>query len=132
MLSERRLLVPLGGSDQPERVMRAVCELADEDATLFAAVVIEVSPLLPLDAELAEEEARARLLLVRARAAAEALGVYCVPRIVRARRASAALLVLAAEEDAEIVLVGSGGHHLRRSERQLLRKAPDRVLLLAA
>ena len=131
MLSERRLLVPLGGSDQPERVMRAVCELADEDATLFAAVVIEVSPLLPLDAELAEEEARARLLLVRARAAAESLGVYCVPRIVRARRASDALLDLAAEEDAEIVLVGSG-HHLRRSERQLLRKAPDRVLLLAA
>ena len=132
MLSERRLLVPLTGSPEPESVMRTVCDLADEDATVFAAVVIEVSPLLPLDAELAEAEARARLLIRCARTVAESTGVHFVPRIVRARRAAAALLELAAEEGAEIVLVGSAGHRLRRSQRQLLRKAPDRVLLLAA
>jgi nucleotide-binding universal stress UspA family protein len=131
MLSDRRLLVPLCASQEPERVMRTVCDLADEDATVFAVVVIEVSPLLPLDAELAREEADARLLVARARTVAESCGVHCVARIVRARRAAVAVLDLAAEEDAEIVLVG-GGHHPRRSERQLLRKAPDRVLLVAA
>jgi nucleotide-binding universal stress UspA family protein len=132
MSCERRVLVPLTGSPEPERVMSSVCGLVDEDATVIAAVVIEVSPLLPLDAELAEEEAGARLLLVRARTAADSCGVHCVSRIVRARKASGAILELAVEEDAEIVIVGSGGHHLRRSERQLLRKAPDRVLLVAA
>jgi nucleotide-binding universal stress UspA family protein len=129
---ERRLLVPLTGSPEPERVLSTVVGLVeDREATVIAVVVIEVSPLLPLNAEMAEEEAGARQLLARARTVAEAY-VHYVPRIVRARKAAAAILELAAEEDAEIVVVDAGGHHLRRAERQLLRKAPGRVLVVPA
>lgn len=99
---------------------------------MIAVVVIEVSPLLPLDAQMSDEEACARTLLARAQMVANSCGVGFMPRIVRARRTVAALLELAAEEDAEIVVVDSGGHHLRRAERQLVRKAPDRVLVVAA
>jgi nucleotide-binding universal stress UspA family protein len=128
---ERRLLVPLTGSPEPERVLSTVVRLVeDTEATVIAVVVIEVSPLLPLDAEMAEEEAGARQLLARARTVAESCGVHYVPRIVRARKAAAAILELAAEEDAEIVVVDAGGRHLRRAERQLLRKAPGRVLVV--
>src|SRR5262245_7345368 len=132
MPSERRLLVPLTGSPRPERVLETVCAFAGEDVSVIAVVVIEVSPLLPLDAQLSEEEAGARVLLARARMVADSCGVGFVPRIVRARKTVPALLELAADEKAEIVVVDSGDHHLGRSERRLVRKAPDRVLVVAA
>jgi nucleotide-binding universal stress UspA family protein len=132
MPSGRRLLVPLTGSQQPERVLEAACGLAGDDASVIAVVVIEVSSLLPLDAQMNDAEAGARTLLARARMVADACGVGFVPRIVRARKTVPALLELAAEEDAEIVVVDFDGHHLRRAERQLVRKAPDRVLVVAA
>ena len=113
-------------------MLEIVSGLAGDDATVVAVVVIEVSPLLPLDAQMSGQEARARTLLTRARAVADPCGVGFVPRIVRARRAVPALLELAAEEDAEIIVVNSGGHHLRRPGRQLVREAPDRVRVVAA
>lgn len=128
----RRLVVPLTSSLQPERVLETVCRLAGDDASVIAVVVIEVSPLLPLDAQLSEEEAGARTLLARARVVADTCGIGFVPRIVRARRTVAALLEVAAEEDAEIIVVDSRDRHLRRPERQLMRKAPDRVRVVAA
>jgi Universal stress protein family len=124
-------VVPLTGSLQPERVLETVCALTGDDASVIAVVVIEISPLLPLDAQTSDEEAAARTLLARARMVADSCGVAFVPRIVRARKKVPALLELAAQEDAEIVIVDSGGHHLRRSERQLMRKARDRVLVVA-
>jgi nucleotide-binding universal stress UspA family protein len=132
MPSERRLLVPLTGSPQPERVLETVCALAGDNAAVIGVVVIEVSPLLPLDAQMSEKEAAARTLLARARMVADSCGVGFVPRIVRARKTVPALLELAGEEDAEIIVIDSGGRHLRRSERRLVRKAPDRVLVVAA
>jgi nucleotide-binding universal stress UspA family protein len=127
----RRLLVPLTSSSRPERLLETVCAVGGEDASVIAVVVIEVSPLLPLDAELSDEETAARTLLARARMVADACGVGFVPRVLRARKAAAAIIELAAEEDAEIVVVDSG-RHLRGPERQLVRRAPDRVLLVAA
>src|SRR5262245_48664128 len=107
MPSGRRLVVPLTGSPQPERVRATVCGLAFDDASVIAVVVIEISPLLPLDAQMDDEEASARALLARARTVADSCGIGFVPRIVRARTTVSALLELAAEEDAEIVVVSS-------------------------
>jgi Universal stress protein family len=129
--SGRRLVVPLTRSPRPERLLTTICGLAGDDASVIAVVVIEVSPLLPLDAQMSDEEEGARALLARARMVADSCGIGFVPRIVRARKTVPALLELAAEEDAEIVVVDSGRHHLRRAERQLVRKAPDRVLVVA-
>jgi nucleotide-binding universal stress UspA family protein len=126
----RRLVVPIIGLTEPERLLEAVCALAEGDDAVIAVVVIEISPLLPLDARMDEEEAAARALLARARAVAEAYGVHFVPRVVRARESAAAILALAEEQDADLVVVGSGGHRLRRPERQLVRKASGPVLVV--
>jgi nucleotide-binding universal stress UspA family protein len=132
MAAERHLLVPLAGTSELEHAIATACALAAEDGSVTGVVVIEVSPLLPLDARMDNEESSARAVLARARSVADACGVRFVPRIVRARGAAAAILELAEEEDAEIVLVDADGHGLPRSERQLLRKAPDRVRVIAA
>jgi nucleotide-binding universal stress UspA family protein len=125
------VLVPLTDPVETEQLMRTACTVAEEDASVTAVVVIEISPLLPLDARMDEEEARARRLLSRARAAGEDYGVRVVPRVVRARAAAPAILELAVQEDAELVVVGSGRHRLRKLERQVLRNAPCRVLVVA-
>jgi hypothetical protein len=126
------LLVPLSVSSDPDHAMATACSLAGEDAPVTGVVVIEVSPLLPLDARMDEEETAARLLLARARSVADACGVHFVPRVLRARDATSAILELAEDEDAEIVVLDPVGHRLPRPERQLVRKAPDRVLVVAA
>jgi hypothetical protein len=126
------LVVPLLGSTEPERAMATACALAGEEGTVDAVVVIEVSPLLPLDARMDAEEASARMLLARARSVADACGVRFVPHVLRAREAASAILELAKQEGAGIVLVDRDGRRLRRVERRLLRKAGDRTLVVAA
>ena len=125
------LVVPLLGSTDPERAVATACALAGEAGTVDAIVVIEISPLLPLDAQIEVEEASARMLLARARSVADARGVRFVPHLVRAREAASAILELAEQEDAEIVVVDGDGRRLRRAERRLLRKAGDRALVVA-
>ena len=70
--------------------------LGDEQATVTAIYVIEVSPLLPLDAAMPAEEEHARRFLRRAAAAGAAHGVRVVPRLVRARDATAVIRALGA------------------------------------
>jgi nucleotide-binding universal stress UspA family protein len=130
----QKVVVPLTDSVELEQLMSTACTLAQEDASVTAVVVIEISPLLPLDARMDEEEAHARRLLARARAAGDACGIRVVPRVVRARATASAILTVAEEEDAELVVLGSRGrrHRLRKLERQLLRRAHCRVLVVAA
>ncbi len=126
------VVVPLQGAADPERAVATACELAGEEGTVDAVVVIEISPLLPLDARIDAEEAAARMLLARARSVADARGVRFVPSVVRARDAASAILELAVQEEAEIVVVDRDGRRLRRAERRLLRKAAGRSLIVAA
>jgi nucleotide-binding universal stress UspA family protein len=124
------LVVPLLGSPEPERAVATACAVAGPEGTIDAVVVIEISPLLPLDARLDEQEASARLLLARARSVAEAHGVRFMSHVVRAREAASAILELAEHEGAEIVVVDREGRRLRRVERRLLRKAGDRAVVV--
>ena len=126
------LVVPLLGSPDPERTVATACELAGAEGTVDAVVVIEISPLLPLDARMDAEEASARMLLARARSVADACGVRFAPHVIRAREAASAILELAEQEDAEIVVVDRDGRCRRRAERRLLRRAGDRALVVAA
>ena len=110
--------------------MATACALAGEDGTVDAVVVIEISPLLPLDARMDAEEASARMLLARARAVADACGVRLVPHLVRAREAAPAILELAEREEAEIVVAKREGRRLPRPARKLMHRAPGRVLII--
>ena len=123
-------MLPLLGSLDPERVVATACALAGGDGTVDAVVVIEISPLLPLDARMDEEEASARMLLARARAVADTCGVRLVPHLVRAREAASAILELAEREEAVIVVAECDGRRLPRPARRLLHRAPDRMLIV--
>jgi len=137
----RRLLVPMLGNPESERAVQVACRLAAErHAAITVVTVIEVPPLLPLDARMTDEEAEARRLHDRATAIADDYGVAVVSRTVRAREAGAAILEQVEKSDAELVVLGAT-RKLRANKRatafgrnvqHVLRKAPCRVLLVAA
>ena len=136
----RRLLVPITGSIEAERAMQTACVLAAEHGASVAAVfVIEISPLLPLDAEMTDEEAAGRDALARAEAIADAYGLRVHARTVRTRDAGRAIVDLVEDEGTELIVVGAprAQHGYRRSPafgatvRHVLAKAPCRVMLLA-
>jgi nucleotide-binding universal stress UspA family protein len=137
----RRVLVPMLGNPESERAVKVACELAaDRHASITAVTVIEVPPLLPLDAHMTEEEWEARLLHRRATAIADAYGVTVVSRIVRAREAGTAILEELERRDAELVVIGAPrkmradkrATAFGRNVQHVLRKASCRVLLVAA
>jgi nucleotide-binding universal stress UspA family protein len=135
----RRLLVPISGTAEGGRAMETACALAAEAATITAVFVIEVSPLLPLDAWMGEEEAAAREALARAEAIADAFGLKIHTRIVRSRDAGRAIIDLAEGEDVELVVIcAPHASRLRRRQmafdgtvRHVLAKAPCRVMVVA-
>jgi nucleotide-binding universal stress UspA family protein len=136
----RRLVVPISGADESHRAMETACALAAEQgATVTAVFVVVVSPLLPLDAAMNEEEAEARDALARAEAIADAFGLKVHICSVRSRDAGKAIVDLAESEDAEVVVIGaSNGRRARRRRmafdgtvRHVLAKAPCRVLVVA-
>jgi nucleotide-binding universal stress UspA family protein len=135
----RRVLVPLVGEPESELALGLACRLAsDRSATVVGVAVLEIPPLLPLDAHLREEEAAARALLERAGATADRYGVRFSPRIVRARDAADAIVDLARSAHAELVVLGgssrttsSAGGRLGSTVRRVLETAPCRVLLVA-
>src|SRR5262245_40198977 len=84
----RRLLVPITGSAEWACAMRTACALAAErGATIKVVYVIEVSALLPLDAQMSEEESDARVALRRAEAIADGFGLEIHPHTIHARDA---------------------------------------------
>jgi nucleotide-binding universal stress UspA family protein len=121
--------------------MEVACRLAaDRHASITALTVIEIPPLLPLDAHMRDEEAAARRLLARAEAIGDAYGVSVVSRSVRSRDAASAILERMDASDVELVVLGA-----RRRERankrapafggtvqHVLRKATCRVLVVGA
>ncbi len=120
--------------------METACRLAAEQGASITAVrVIEISPLLPLDARMDDEEATARRLLARAEATGEAFGVRVLTRTVRAREAATAILELAEREETELLVIGAprgrrtyGGRMVfSGTVRHVLRKAPCRVLVVS-
>jgi nucleotide-binding universal stress UspA family protein len=136
----RRLLVPVLDDPESERAVELACRLAaDRSATLVALAVVEIPPLLPLDAHMVEEEAAARTLLERAGATADAYGVHFSARIVRAREAADAIVQLARTERAELLVIGGSARsktssvagNLGATVRRVLETAPCRVLLVA-
>jgi nucleotide-binding universal stress UspA family protein len=135
-----RVLVPILATPESTHVVEVACRLAAERAHLTALVVVEVSPLLPLDARMDDEEAVAREVLHRAEAVADEYGVRFAGRTERARDAGAAIVELAEEAGCDVVVIGaerrrSPYHRLAgfgRTVRHVLRKAPCRVLLVAS
>lgn len=135
-----RIVVPVREGPDAERAVRVACGLAtDNGSTLSAVAVIEVPPLLPLDAHMDEDEEDARKALQRAQAIADSYGVAFTGQIVRAREAATAIVGQAESCNAEVVVIGAARrlNGMRRSPvygktaRTVLSKAQCRVVLVS-
>jgi nucleotide-binding universal stress UspA family protein len=137
----RRILVPVLDNPESERAIAVACRLAaDRHASITVLTVIEVPPLLPLDAHMTDEEGDARQLLNRAEAVGASYGVRLSARILRAREADSAIIEQAGAVEAEVIVIG-GARKTRRSVRapvfgrtiqHVLKKASCRVMVIAA
>ncbi|MHB8641525.1 MAG: universal stress protein [Gaiellaceae bacterium] len=141
VLGYRSILVPLADNLDTETALDVACKLAAEHgARLVAVAVVEVPPLLPLDAQMQPEEGAAQRLLARARAVAESYGVHFVDRVARGREAATPIVELARSERTELIVMGAPRRvRPRRSApafghttQSLLKRAPCRVMVLAA
>jgi nucleotide-binding universal stress UspA family protein len=140
-LGYRRILVPLGDNAESEKAMDMACRLADgRHASITCVAVVEVPPLLPLDAHMLDEEMRAHQLLDRARAVADSYGVAFSPRTLRSREAARAILDQAAASGAEIIVIGAprkarpgkGAAALGTTVEHVLRRATCRIMVMDA
>jgi nucleotide-binding universal stress UspA family protein len=136
----RRLLVPLDDGPESSHALAIACRVAaDNRARITAVAVIEVPPLLPLDAHLREEEHAARELLDHAGATAESHGVKLSPKVVRARDSAAAIVEQARADHVELVIIGvqraplasSSGHVNGDTVLHVLKGAPCRVMVVS-
>jgi nucleotide-binding universal stress UspA family protein len=131
----RRILVPVVDDAVSVEAVDVACRLAAErHGMITVTTVVEVPPQLPLDAHMDEEDEDARALLARAQAIAETYGVDATACVVHARDAAEAIVEQARRTGAELLVVGGtcGGRRVRGTIRDVLRKAPCRVALIAA
>jgi basic amino acid/polyamine antiporter, APA family len=135
----RRLLVPIAGSSESRRAVEIACSLAAErDAELVVVFVLEVSPLLPLDARMDDEEAAARTAFREAEEIADSFAIRLRGRKVRARDAGPAIVDAAEELGADVVVIAAprkrrayGRSRFGATVRYVLAKAPCPVIVAA-
>jgi nucleotide-binding universal stress UspA family protein len=128
----RRLLVPLDARMESVEALEIACRLAaDDGATITAVAVIEVPPLLPLDAHLRDAEDAAHRLLERAGATGDAYGVRIATRVVRTRDVGAAIVEQATADCDELIVIGSTRSRLAESPRRVSRDPVLHVLRAA-
>lgn len=139
-LEYRTIIVPVVRSGETEEALVAAARLAAERrATVVVMTVLELPLELPFDGRLPEEqEEKAEELLDDAQALVESYGVRTVTRLVRARRASAAIVDEATRRGAELVVIGAprrttGGRRaiFGGTVDHVLRESPCRVLVAA-
>jgi nucleotide-binding universal stress UspA family protein len=136
-----RLLVPLDARHESFEALQIACRLAvDDHARITAISVIEVPPMLPLDARFDDDEEAAWRLLEQAGATGDSFGVKTVARLVRARDFGASIVAEAISDRTELIVVGAPRSQLSLSPRlarpdpivRIVREAPCRVMLLSA
>jgi nucleotide-binding universal stress UspA family protein len=133
----RAIVVPLLGHDESEQAVVLACKLAaDRGAHVLLLAPLRVEAELPLDARFDDEEAGLKEWLARVRACAESYGVAVATRIVRTRNFGADVDALAADEHADLIVVGAPirsrqGFSAAFPEDvdRILRHAPCRVLI---
>jgi basic amino acid/polyamine antiporter, APA family len=140
-LGYRRILVPVRDNPESEQAMDVASRLAGEHgAAITAVAVVEVPPLLPLDAHMTSEEQAAHRLLERAAAVADSYGVDIHPRVVRGREPAAAILGESEDASAELIVIGAprrarsgkGPRVFGSTVEHVLRHARCRVLVIGS
>jgi APA family basic amino acid/polyamine antiporter len=133
-----KILVPMKLGEIGEEMIATAVKLAQErGASVEALHVIRVPLELPLDAELVEEEERAEASIAEAKLLGADHGVQVEGRTVRARAIGQAIVQEAADQDADLIVLGSAPRWRRQSRffsptvDYVLKKAPSEVLIVA-
>jgi APA family basic amino acid/polyamine antiporter len=134
----QRILVPVKLGPIGEEVFATAIKLAEErGSTVDALHVITVPLSMPLDAELLDAEERAEASLADARILAAEHGVFVEGEVVRARSIGQAIVEVAKNRDADLIVLGSAPRWRRQSRffsptvDYVLRKAPCEVMVVA-
>jgi len=133
-----KILVPMKLGEIGEEMIATAVKLAqDRGASVEALHVIRVPLELPLDAELVEEEERAEASIAEAKLLGADHGVQVEGRTIRARAIGQAIVQEAADQDADLIVLGSAPRWRRQSRffsptvDYVLKKAPSEVLIVA-
>lgn len=128
-----KILVPSVGSVVSDRMVTLACKLARPDAAEVEVVyVVEVPLSLPATADMPEEIARAGEALVEAEVIGRKHGVRVRGRVTKSRFAGKAIVDVASQEGADLIILASGdkrhGEWSRTSE-YVFRNAPCDVII---
>jgi nucleotide-binding universal stress UspA family protein len=133
-----KILVPMKLGEIGEEMIATAVKLAEErNASVEALHVIRVPLELPLDAELTDEEERAEASIAEAKLLGADHGVLVEGRTVRARAIGQAIVQEAAEQGADLIVLGSSPRWRRQSRffsptvDYVLKRAPSEVLIVA-
>ena len=133
-----KILVPMKLGEIGEEMVATAVKLAQErQAAVEALYVIRVPLDQPLDAPLYDLEEQAAASIAEAAALGADNNVEVVGRIVRARSIGEAIVTAAAEDDVDLIVLGSSPRWRRQSRffsptvDYVLRKAPAEVLIVA-
>jgi APA family basic amino acid/polyamine antiporter len=133
-----RVLVPVKLGPIGEEVLATALRLAEEtNARVSVLHVLRVPFDRALDAELPAAEALAEASIAEAREVAQEQGIELEGRIVRARALGEAIVEAAAEEQADLIVMGSAPRWRRQSQffsptvDYVLRKASCEVMVVA-
>jgi nucleotide-binding universal stress UspA family protein len=130
-MNARRIVVPVGDSQESDHAVELACRLAeDRGARVVLVAALVVAQELPLDAHFPEELPGLKSTLDRAEAIADSYGVGVRRRVARMRERGLGRSVaeIAGACHAELVVVGSG-RRLGPDVRLVVRDSPCPVVL---
>lgn len=136
MMEFKRILVPVGGTEVDEEVMKLACRLVKKDkGKVWAVSVVAVKRDLPLDAEIDSEIQNAEDVLDFVERVAEEEDSEVETDVLQAREAGPAIIDEAVEKGVGLILMGIkykthfGQFSLGNVVPYVLKNAPCPVLL---
>jgi nucleotide-binding universal stress UspA family protein len=133
-----KILVPMKLGEIGEEMVATAVRLAEDGAAQVEALYVIKVPLdKPLDAELYDQEEQAAASLAEAAALGADHGVEVVGRTVRARSIGDAIVAVADEAGADLIVLGSAPRWRRQSRffsptvEYVLKKSKAEVLIVA-
>jgi basic amino acid/polyamine antiporter, APA family len=134
----QRILVPMKIGVIGEEVIATAIKLAEEEGAAVSALHVVRVPLeKPMDAELSDAEEQAEASLAEAKLLAAELGIEVEGTVVRARAIGEAIVDVAVEREADLIVMGSSPRWRRQSRffsptvDYVLRHAPCEVMVIA-
>jgi nucleotide-binding universal stress UspA family protein len=125
-----RILILVVQSEEAERAVDLGCRLASsQHGVITLLAVVEIPPLLPLDAHMAAEEQVTHQLLDRMSAIVDSYDVGVARRMVRGRDVAAAIVAEAEAAHSELIIIAAVAG---KTAEHVLKHARCRVMLVGA